>query len=119
MVRGKPREVVVDGRPVIAMSEKQFESLLAMRRQLGSQTAKMRTLRDTLADLGEFLDSVAETLDADASPEPQEITSPPSDPSRPRPELVTEIRRRAQQARAITGAGRTPRGRHSSDRSPT
>ncbi|MFI9626294.1 hypothetical protein [Streptomyces sp. NPDC052042] len=117
-MRGKPRQVVVDGRPMIAMSEKQFESLLAMRRQLGSQTAKMRMLRDTLADLGEFLDSVAEALDADASPEPEEIR-PPSNPPHPEPVLVTEIRRRAQQLRTITGAGRTPRGRRPSDRTRT
>ncbi|MFJ4007299.1 hypothetical protein ACIPWL_28120 [Streptomyces sp. NPDC090023] len=108
----------MDGRPMVAMPEKEFESLLAMRRQLGSQTAKMRMLRDTLADLGEFLDSVAETLDADASPEPREIT-PPSVTPHPGPNLVAEIRRRAHQVRAITGAGRTPRDRHPSDRSKT
>ena len=56
---GRPRQVVVDGKPMIAVPEKQFESLLAMRRQLGSQTAKLRMLRDTLTDLSEFLDTVA------------------------------------------------------------
>ncbi|MFD5653989.1 hypothetical protein [Streptomyces sp. NPDC127039] len=108
-MRGKPRRVVVDGTPVIAMSEKQFEGLLAMRRQLGSQTAKLRMLRDTLTDLSEFLDTVAEALGT-AEPDGSHETSSP---------LIAEIRRRAQHVRAVTGAGRAPKGRHTSDRTRT
>ncbi|RMB79378.1 hypothetical protein [Streptomyces shenzhenensis] len=117
-MRGKPRQVIVDGKPMIAMSEKEFESLLATRRQLGSQTAKMRMLRDTLVEVGDFLDSVAEALDADVPPVSQEVPLP-SGPRRPPPALIAEIRRRAHQMRAITGAGRTPRGRRPSDQRRT
>ena len=108
-MRGKPQQVVVDGKPMIAIPEKQFESLLAMRRQLGSQTAKLRMLRDTLTDLSEFLDTVAEALGTADSDGPRE-TSPP---------LIAEMRRRAQHARGVVGSGRAPKGRHPSERART
>ncbi|WP_333742891.1 hypothetical protein [Streptomyces ardesiacus] len=103
---GKPRQVVVDGKPMIAMPEKQFESLMAMRRQLGSQTAKLRMLRDTLTDLSEFLDTVAEALGTADTDGSRETSSP----------LIAEMRQRARHARGVTGSGRAPKGRHSSDR---
>ncbi|MEV5930321.1 hypothetical protein ACPCSG_29575 [Streptomyces cellulosae] len=102
---GKPRQVVVDGKPMIAVPEKQFESLLAMRRQLGSQTAKLRMLRDTLTDLSEFLDTVAEALDTADTDGSRETSSP----------LIAEMRRRARHARGVAGSGRATKGRHSSD----
>ncbi|WP_030420346.1 hypothetical protein [Streptomyces sp. NRRL F-5065] len=102
---GKPRQVVVDGKPMIAVPEKQFESLLAMRRQLGSQTAKLRMLRDTLTDLSEFLDTVAEALDTADTDGSRETSSP----------LIAEMRRRARHARGVAGPGRATKGRHSSD----
>ncbi|MFI8946086.1 MULTISPECIES: hypothetical protein [Streptomyces] len=106
---GKPRQVVVDGKPMIAVPEKQFESLLAMRRQLGSQTAKLRMLRDTLTDLSEFLDTVAEALDTADTDGSRETSSP----------LIAEMRRRARHVRGVVGSGRAPKGRHSSDRTRT
>ncbi|CAM5602700.1 hypothetical protein ACIPPN_30515 [Streptomyces diastaticus] len=106
---GKPRQVVVDGKPMIAMPEKQFESLLAMRRQLGSQTAKLRMLRDTLTDLSEFLDTVAEALDTAGTDGSRETSSP----------LTAEMRRRARQARGVAGSGRASKRRHSPDRNRT
>ncbi|MFE9287935.1 hypothetical protein [Streptomyces olivaceus] len=107
-MRGKPQQVVVDGKPMIAIPEKQYESLLAMRRQLGSQTAKLRMLRDTLTDLSEFLDTVAEALDTADSDGPRETSSP----------LIAE-RRRAQHARGVAGSGRAPKGRRSPNRTRT
>ncbi|MET8983463.1 hypothetical protein ABZX85_48690 [Streptomyces sp. NPDC004539] len=83
-MRNEPHRITVNGRPMVALSTRQFETLCAMRRQLGGQSARMRIMRDTLTDLGEFLDGLAETLDA-------------ADPR------VTEIRRRAHQARSGTG----------------
>jgi hypothetical protein len=105
-VPGKPRQVVVDGKPMIAVPEKQFESLLAMRRQLSSQTAKLRMLRmlrDTLTDLSEFLDTVAEALDTADTDGSRETSSP----------LIAEMRRRARHARGVAGSGRATKGRHS------
>ncbi|NEA15380.1 hypothetical protein [Streptomyces halstedii] len=107
-MRGKPRKVVVDGEPMVAVSEKEYENLLAMRRQLGSQTARLRMLRDTLIDVGAFLDSVAEALGGGIPPGTQEKPSA-SGPPPSRPALVTEIHRRAHQVRSVIGARRTPR----------
>ncbi|MFJ8495391.1 hypothetical protein ACIRBZ_44745 [Streptomyces sp. NPDC094038] len=117
-MRSKPRQIVVDGKPMIAVSAKEFESLLAMRRQLGSQTSKMRILRDALVDMTEFLDALAEELDADAPPEPQESLPTPDVPL-PRMALIGEIQRRARQVRAITGAGRRTQGRRSTEQPQT
>ncbi|MFC8854387.1 hypothetical protein ACFT5D_15190 [Streptomyces sp. NPDC057144] len=114
----KPQQVVMDGKPMIAIPEKHYESLLAMRRQLGSQTAKLRMLRDTLTDLSEFLDTVAETLGTAEPAGSRETPSPPT-PSQPSSPLIAEIRRRAQHIRAVTGARRAPKGRHSPDRMRT
>lgn len=117
-VRNNPRQVLVDGSPMIAVPVKEFESLLALRRQLGSQTARLRTLRDTLVAMTDFLDTLAETLDSDTRSEPQGAPST-AGPRHTGPTLATEIRQRAHQARAITGAGRTGRGRDSPGRTAT
>lgn len=101
----------MDGKPVMAVAVKEFESLLATRRQLGSQTARLRMLRDALVDMTEFLDTLVEALDDDTSPR-----TPSSGPQDTRPALVTEIRRRAHRMRAITGTGRTGRGGHPTER---
>ncbi|MBV7672893.1 hypothetical protein STHAL_25955 [Streptomyces halstedii] len=98
----------MDGEPMVAVSEKEYENLLAMRRQLGSQTARLRMLRDTLIDVGAFLDSVAEALGGGIPPGTQEEPSA-SGPPPSRPALVTEIHRRAHQVRSVIGARRTPR----------
>ncbi len=71
-------------------------------------------LRDTLVDVTEFLDTLVEALDDDTPPR-----TPSSGPADTRPELVTEIRRRAHQMRAVTGAGRTGRGGRSPERPRT
>ncbi|MFF9718709.1 hypothetical protein ACF1DW_24450 [Streptomyces sp. NPDC014603] len=100
----EPHHIVVDGRPMVAVPAKDFESLLAMRRQLGSQSARMRVLRDALVDMTDFLDGLAETLDAEPSP---------THDGRPgaHGEVVADIRKRAERVRAITrtGRGRAPR----------
>ncbi|MFH9068941.1 hypothetical protein [Streptomyces alboflavus] len=114
MRNNRPQEIIVDGKPMMAVAVKEFESLLATRRQLGSQTARLRMLRDTLVDMTEFLDTLVEALDDDTPPR-----TPSSGPADTRPELVTEIRRRAHQMRAITGAGRTGRGGRSPERPRT
>ncbi|MEI5103528.1 hypothetical protein RB200_39720 [Streptomyces sp. PmtG] len=108
-MRNNPRQVVVDGTSMVAVPVKEFESLLATRRQLGSQTARMRMLRDTLVDVSEFLDTLVEALDDDAPPGARELP-PASGPAPAGLALVTEIRRRAHQVRALTGAERAGRG---------
>ncbi|MGW5117553.1 hypothetical protein ACWEQ8_19295 [Streptomyces noursei] len=117
-MRSKPRPIVVDGRPMVALPAEEFENLLATRRQLGGQAAKLRILRDALVDMTEFLDLVAEELDGAATAEPREAPSA-CGPSRPRTALVTEIRRRAHQSRAITGGRPTSRSGPPANRSAT
>ncbi|WJV50976.1 hypothetical protein [Streptomyces flavofungini] len=111
-MRSTPRRVVVDGQPMIAVSEKELESLLATRRQLGSQTTRMRMLRDTLLDMGVFLDDLAEALDRAAPADPRESPRA-ADPPYAGLALTTELRQRARQARVVAGSGRPGRGRPS------
>jgi hypothetical protein len=114
-VRSKPRQIVVDGKPMIAVSAKEFESLLAMRRQLGSQTAKMRILRDALVDMTEFLDTLVEELVAD-TPEPPQVP-PPSGLPHPRLALGHAPGRHPGRAAPAAGGGETARPRRG-DKSP-
>ncbi len=74
---------------MVAQPAKEFENLLATRRQLGGQAAKLRILRDALVDITEFLDLVAEEIDGTAAAEPREAPSA-CGLSSPRP-----VRRRA------------------------
>ncbi|MEV7505049.1 hypothetical protein [Streptomyces sp. NPDC093018] len=107
-MRHEPQDVVVDGRPLVAVPAKDLESLLAMRRQLGSQTARMRALRDTLFDTVEFLEQLAEVLAGEREPAPHE---PHAELGAGHAELVAGIRQRARDLRAVTGAGRAAKDR--------
>ncbi|GHC68875.1 hypothetical protein [Streptomyces flavofungini] len=103
-MRNNPRQVLVDGNPMIAVSVKEFESLLAIRRQLGGQTARIRMLRDTLVAMSDFLDTLAETLDSDAPSEPQGAPST-TGPPHTGLALATEIRQHAHQHASSPGQG--------------
>ncbi len=58
--RGRPVEV--DGQELIAVSGEEFARLLAARRQVGGQNARVRVLSGTVEKLRQVLDEVAEAL---------------------------------------------------------
>ncbi|MEV6400966.1 hypothetical protein AB0M39_40365 [Streptomyces sp. NPDC051907] len=120
-----PRHVVVDGEPLVALEARDFENLIAVRRQLGGQGAKLRSLRCALVDLTDFLEelgtalrgdgqpSLAKSADAEHAASRAEPTAPGTDRRRPVDDLsvlLADLPERVRHARSITG-GRGVRAR--------
>ncbi|MEV0112601.1 hypothetical protein AB0H77_04975 [Streptomyces sp. NPDC050844] len=61
-MKREPRHVVVDGEPLVALTDHDLENLLAMRRQLGAQGVRLRSVRDALADLTDFVEELGDAL---------------------------------------------------------
>ncbi|MGP3684297.1 hypothetical protein ACTVZO_06220 [Streptomyces sp. IBSNAI002] len=93
-----PRAVQVDGRPMVAVTEREYEGLIAARRQLGAQVARLRTTKSALADILELAEALGAAL-ADRMPPGADAAAPDAS------ELLGEARRRIERARRITGAG--------------
>jgi hypothetical protein len=100
-MKREPREIVVDGRRMVAVSRRDFERFVAMRRQLGGQGARMRSLRTTLIEMTSFLEALERTLTSDVPSSCQEAEGFPEAHT----ELVTELRRQVRHARSITRRG--------------
>ncbi|MFI8371940.1 hypothetical protein [Streptomyces sp. NPDC085479] len=86
------RHIVVDGEEHVVLPRHDFDNLLASRRQLGGQAARVRSLREGLRELIDCLRELEERLEG-------------SDPVPDREELSTEIRRRVHRARRLAGMG--------------
>ncbi|MEW2368072.1 hypothetical protein AB0940_01760 [Streptomyces sp. NPDC006656] len=92
------------------MTEHEYEGLIASRRQLGAQVARLRTTKDALVDVLELAEALGTALAdqlplGDATGEDAELPSAA--------ELLGEAHRRIDRARRITGvrggdAPRTP-----------
>lgn len=54
----RAQPVVVDGQELVAVSGEDFERLLAIRRQVGGQNARIRALTATLGNLVTMLDDI-------------------------------------------------------------
>ncbi|MFC8860374.1 hypothetical protein [[Kitasatospora] papulosa] len=108
----KPQEMVVNGVRLLAVRLRDFESLLAMRRQLGSQGPRMQALREALIDMTGLLEAVDRALGEDSGPGgPSETGGSPVDPPPNRAELMEELRRQVRHARSLTGTGRAKNAR--------
>lgn len=57
-----PRHIVVDGQPMVVLSRKDFENLAALRRSIGGQGARVRSLRDALLSTSDFLEELGAAL---------------------------------------------------------
>ncbi|WP_431985401.1 hypothetical protein [Streptomyces qinglanensis] len=62
MARKPPQHIVIDGQPMVALTPHDFENLDAMRRQLGGQSVRMRTLRESLLETADFLEALGTAL---------------------------------------------------------
>ncbi|OCC07323.1 hypothetical protein [Streptomyces sp. PTY087I2] len=112
-MRRQAHEVMVNGTPMVAVPAKDLDGLLATRRQLGSQNARMHRMRDVLTEAAEFLDALADALadDLDGAVPPGGTAAGPQRSPLPRPgdrsELTASIRERAERMRAVTGRPRS------------
>ncbi|MFD5764750.1 hypothetical protein ACFWIN_02860 [Streptomyces sp. NPDC127049] len=84
------RHIVVDGEELVVLPVHDFDNLLASRRQLGGQAARVRSLREGLNELIECLQTVEERLGS-------------ADPVPDHEDLAAELRRRVHRARKLTG----------------
>ncbi|MEV1011849.1 hypothetical protein [Streptomyces sp. NPDC049881] len=102
-MKQQPRHIEIDGEPMVALTVRDFESIAAMRRQLGSQATRLRTFRMELLVLSEFLDTLDLALHENAArPAEAGHAGLPTAVAR----LVPDLRRHAATARRITGAKR-------------
>ncbi|WP_030211291.1 hypothetical protein [Streptomyces bikiniensis] len=60
--RSEPATTTVDGRPMVLLSEREYEALLSSRRQLGSQAARSAKVREALLDVVELAESLGTAL---------------------------------------------------------
>ncbi|MFF8614397.1 hypothetical protein [Streptomyces sp. NPDC015350] len=60
--RSEPKTMTADGRPVIVLSEQEYEALVSSRRQLGSQAARLKKVREALFDVVELAESLGTAL---------------------------------------------------------
>lgn len=54
--KGEPRTVLLDGRPMVVLSEQEYEALVSSRRQLGPQISRLKKVREALFDVIELVD---------------------------------------------------------------
>ncbi|MEU6164489.1 hypothetical protein [Streptomyces tanashiensis] len=80
----------VDGEQMVVLPLQEYQTLLAGRRQLGGQSARVRKLRAVLTEVLEFLEALEERLHRAASDQEPE-------------ELAVELRQRVERARRISG----------------
>ncbi|WP_443080640.1 ribonucleotide-diphosphate reductase subunit beta [Streptomyces sp. PTD5-9] len=93
-----PRDVTTDGVRMVAVPARDFEGLAAVRRQLGGQSARLRTPRQALVDMAGLLEALEETLGG-VGPA---VGDSPAASAPARAELLAELRRQVRHARAIT-----------------
>ncbi|MER5967028.1 hypothetical protein [Streptomyces sp. NPDC002057] len=88
----KPRQLRVNGEQMVLLPVAEYEKLLASRRQLGGQAARVRTLRDGLSELIDYLERLDRRIDLTGlSPETED--------------LAGDLRRRLDKVRRVTGLG--------------
>ncbi|MEU8775574.1 hypothetical protein [Streptomyces sp. NPDC048606] len=64
MARRIPGQIMVDGRPMVVLTPKEYAGLIAMRRQVGGLGARLRVVSDTLRDTTEFLSELVAALES-------------------------------------------------------
>ncbi|MFF9572943.1 hypothetical protein [Streptomyces sp. NPDC014685] len=60
--KGEPRTVMLDGGPMVVLSEQEYEALVSSRRQLGPQISRLKKVREALFDVIELAESLGTAL---------------------------------------------------------
>jgi hypothetical protein len=104
----EPRVVRLDGESRIALTEQEYEGLVASRRQLGAHVARVRSTRDALLDLIEVTEALGAALAAQHARTGDRPFAPDAGTRSAVESLLGEARRRVEKARRLAG-GRTAR----------
>ncbi|MFE3943810.1 hypothetical protein ACFXPV_18350 [Streptomyces sp. NPDC059118] len=98
----------LDGESRIALTEQEYEGLIASRRQLGAHVARVRITRDALLDLIEVTESLGAALAAQHARTGDCACAPDAGTRSAVESLLGEAQRRVDKARRLAG-GRTAR----------
>ncbi|MFJ9681636.1 hypothetical protein ACIRP2_26810 [Streptomyces sp. NPDC101194] len=100
MAKHKPRHIVVDGQPMVALTSKEYGEPAAKRRQVGGMGSRLRVVRDELVALSGFLEALVRALEAEGT------SARRTDPDSQVQALLATAPRLLGQARGIAGRRR-------------
>jgi hypothetical protein len=98
--RQELRRVVVDGKAMVALPIEDYERLAAMRRQVGGQVARLRSVRGALVTTTDLLETLSNVLEQHRTLLRRDAGT---DTQRPILDLVEDARAHISQARRIIG----------------
>ncbi|MFG2972280.1 hypothetical protein ACGFYY_04635 [Streptomyces sp. NPDC048331] len=102
MAKIVPRHVIVDGVPLVALTEQEYESLAASRRQFGSHVVRLRMTREALTSLTRVAGAMCALLRAGEVPAETSRKAP--DGSRQRSYgLLSALEAAVEQAQRVIG----------------
>ncbi|MFD7082315.1 hypothetical protein [Streptomyces sp. NPDC059918] len=102
MAKIVPRHVIVDGVRLVALTEQEYESLAASRRQFGSHVVRLRMTREALTSLTRVAGAMCALLRAGELP----AEASPSAPDAPRQApkgLLGALEAAVEQAQRVIG----------------
>ncbi|MFB8039744.1 hypothetical protein ACFC8F_00440 [Streptomyces hydrogenans] len=106
--RSEPKSMTVDGRPVIVLSEQEYEGLVSSRRQLGSQIARLNKVREALFDVVELAECLGTALVEERNRAAIGEDAPDDVRADDMLALLGQAHRRLDQARRAAGARTSP-----------
>ncbi|MFD8022169.1 hypothetical protein ACFV6G_17270 [Streptomyces lavendulae] len=102
MAKIVPRHVIVDGAQLVALTEQEYESLAASRRQFGSHVVRLRMTREALTSLTRVAGAMCALLRAGEVPAETSHSGP--DASRQAPKgLLSALEAAVEQAQRVIG----------------
>ncbi|MFD4738010.1 hypothetical protein ACFWNR_24820 [Streptomyces virginiae] len=102
MAKIVPRHVIVDGVPLVALTEREYESLASSRRQFGSHVVRLRMTREALTSLTRVAAEMCAQLRAGEIPAATSHRAS-GDPRRPAKGLLGALEAAVEQARRVIG----------------
>ncbi|MFD5764766.1 hypothetical protein ACFWIN_02940 [Streptomyces sp. NPDC127049] len=108
MAKSNPRQIMLDGRPMVVLTTKEYAALVAARRQAGGLAARLRVVGDTLRDTIDFLSALIAALESEAA---SGSGGRSGATGQPLPALLASAPNFLRHASGIVGGPRTPPSR--------
>ncbi|RSS84308.1 hypothetical protein [Streptomyces sp. WAC06614] len=102
MAKIVPRQVIVDGVQLVALTEQEYESLAASRRQFGSHVVRLRMTREALTSLTRVAGAMCALLRAGEVPAEAPHDGPDA-PRQPPKGLLSALEAAVEQAQRVIG----------------
>ncbi|MEU5536160.1 hypothetical protein [Streptomyces sp. NPDC020362] len=88
--RPQPRHITLDGRDAVALTVEEYEQLIASRRQIGGQSARVRVLAQQAKRTEQLLRELETLVDDPVDCQEEDGTQPSACPVSARPHRATE-----------------------------